>query len=63
MPIFFFRTDDSQCDKIHFFLTTVHCFADGYVEKQPLDSREEYCAEHLLKNSRKAWIYVLAAAI
>ena len=46
-PIFFPRTDDSQCNRIHFSLTTVHC-DNGYVGKQPV-GRKEYCAECWLK--------------
>ena len=33
-PIFFPRTDDSHCDKMHSSLTAVHCFEDGYLGKQ-----------------------------
>ena len=35
-PIFFSGIDDSHCDRIHSSLTTVHCFDDGYVGKQPM---------------------------
>ena len=35
-PIFFPKIDDSYCDRIHSSLTTVHCFEDGYVRKQPV---------------------------
>ena len=41
-PIFFLRIDDSHCDRIHFSLTTVHCFDNDYVGKQPL-ALEDYC--------------------
>ena len=40
--------DDSHCDKIHFSLTTVHCFDNGYVGKKQV-AWEEYCAEYWLK--------------
>ena len=35
-PIFFSKMDDSHCDRIHSLLNVVHCFENGYVEKQPL---------------------------
>ena len=35
-PIFFSKIDDSHCDRIHSSLTTVHCFDDGYMGKQPM---------------------------
>ena len=45
--IFFLRTDHSHCVRIHSSLTTVHCFHNGYVGKQPV-ARDEYCAEYWL---------------
>ena len=49
-PIFFPRTDDSHCDRIHFSLITVHCFDNGYLGKQPV-AWKEYCAEYWLKRT------------
>ena len=34
-PAFFPWIDDNHCDRIHSTLTTVHCFDNGYVGKQP----------------------------
>ena len=60
-PLFFLRIDDSHCDRIHSSLTTIHCFDNGYVGKQPV-AWTEYCAEcWLKKDHRKAWIHVLGA--
>ena len=42
------RIDDSQCGRIHSSLTTVHCFDNGYVGKQPL-AWKEYCVQYWLK--------------
>ena len=39
-PIFFPRTDDSHCDRIHSSLTAVRCFDNGYVGKQPVAWKE-----------------------
>ena len=38
----------SHCDRIHSSLTAVHCFNNGYVEKQPV-AWKEYCAAYWLK--------------
>ena len=35
-PIFFLRINYSHCNRIHSSLTTVHCFIDDYVGKQPV---------------------------
>ena len=43
-PIFFLRIDDGHCDRIHFSPTTLHCFDNGYVGKQPV-AWKEYCAD------------------
>ena len=48
-PIFFPRTDNIHCDRIHFSLTTVHCFNNGNVGNQPV-AWKEYCPE-LVKRS------------
>ena len=32
---------------IHFSLTAVHCFGDGYMGKQPV-AWKEYCAEYMI---------------
>ena len=53
-PTFFPRTDDSHCDRVHFFLTPLCCFDNGYVGKQPVAGK---------KNSSKAWIGALADTI
>ena len=50
-PIFYTRIDDSHCKTIHSSLTTVHCFNDSYVGKQPV-AWKEYCAEFLLTLSQ-----------
>ena len=47
-PIFFPRIDDSHCDRIYSSLTTVCCFDNGYVGKQPVVWKE-YCVEYWLK--------------
>ena len=47
-PILFPRIDDSHCNRIHSSLTTVHCFDNGYVGKQPV-AWEEYYTQYLLK--------------
>ena len=46
-PVFFQRIDGGHCDRIHYSLTAVRCFDDGYVGKQPR-TRKEYCAEYWL---------------
>ena len=46
-PTFSPRIDDSHCDRIHSFLTAVHCFDDDYVG-QPV-AWKEYCAKYWLK--------------
>ena len=43
--VMFLMIDVSHCDRIHSFLTTVHCFSNGYVEKQPV-TWKEYFAEY-----------------
>ena len=52
-PIFFPRIDDSQCDSIHTSLTSVRCFNNGYVGKQPV-AWKEYCAEHWLNELQES---------
>ena len=52
-PIFFLRTDDSHCDRIHSSLTTVHCFDNGYVGKQRV-AWKEYCAEYWIKEVQES---------
>ena len=61
-PIFFPRIDDSHCDRIHSYLTAVHCFENGYKGKRPV-AWKEYCVEYLLKELGKAWIGVLATVM
>ena len=51
--ILFPRIDDNRCDRIHSSLIAVHCFADGYVGKQPV-AWEEYCAEYCLKEFQES---------
>ena len=41
-PIFLSMIDDSHCDRIHTSLASVHCFENGYVEKQPV-AWKQYC--------------------
>ena len=38
------RTDNNQCNRIHFSLAAVHCFDNGYVREQPV-AWKEYCAK------------------
>ena len=52
-PIFFPRIDDSHCDRIHSSLTTVRCFNNGYVGKQPV-AWKEYCGEYWLKELQES---------
>ena len=52
-PIFFPRIDDSHCDRIHFSLTTVHFFNNGYAEKKPA-AWKGYCAEYRLKELQES---------
>ena len=52
-PIFFPRIDDIHCNRIQSTLTTVHCFYDGYVGKQPV-AWKEYCAECWLKEPQES---------
>ena len=54
--------DDRHCDRIHSFLTVVHCPYDDYVGKQAV-VWVEYCAKYWLKEPMKAWIGALAAAM
>ena len=51
-PIFFPRTDDSHCNRIHFPLTAVLCL-DGYVGKQPV-AWKKYCGEYWLKELQES---------
>ena len=57
-PIFFLRIDDSHFDRIRSSLTTVCCFENGYVGKQPV-AWKEYCVKYWLKTC----IGVLAALV
>ena len=52
-PVFFPRINDSHCDRIHSSLTIVHCFDNGYVEKQAV-AWKEYYAEYWLKQLQKS---------
>ena len=52
-PILFPRIDDSHCDRIHSSLTTVSCFDNDYVRKQPVASKE-YSVEHWLKEFQES---------
>ena len=52
-PIFFPRIDDRHCDRIHSFLTTVRCFDNERVGKQP-EAWKEYCADYWLKELQKS---------
>ena len=51
--LFFLRTDDSHCDRIHSSLTAIHCFDNDYVRKQPV-AWKEYCAEYWLKELQES---------
>ena len=35
-PIFFPRTHESHCNRIHSSLTVAHCFSDSYKGKHPV---------------------------
>ena len=61
-PIFFPRIDDSHCDRIYSSLNTVRCFDNGYVGKHQWLGKN-IVRSTVQKNSRKAWIGALAAAI
>ena len=50
LPTFFPRIDDSHCNRIHSFLTAVHCFENG---KQPM-AWQEYCVECWLKELQES---------
>ena len=52
-PIFFPWIDNSHCDRIHYSLTPVCCFNDGYVGKQPV-AWKEYCVECWLKELQES---------
>ena len=52
-PIFFCRTDDNHCDRIHSSLTGVHSFHNGYVQKQPV-AWKEFCVENWLTFATQA---------
>ena len=43
--IFFPRIEDSHCDRMHSSLTSVHCFDNGNVGKQPV-AWKECCVEY-----------------
>ena len=45
LPSFFPRIDDGHCDRVHSSLTTVRCFDNRYVGKQPV-AWKEYCARY-----------------
>ena len=46
--IFSLRNDDSHCDSIHSSLNAVHCFDNGYLEKQPVACKV-CCAKYWLE--------------
>ena len=52
-PMFFSRIDDSHCYRIYSSLTTVRCFDNAYVGKQPV-AWKEYCAEYWLKELQES---------
>ena len=54
-PIFFLRIDDSHCDRIHSSLTSVNCFDNGCVRKQPV-AWKEFCAEYWLKELEESMV-------
>ena len=47
------KIDDSHCDRIHFSLSAVRYFDNGYVGKQPV-AWKEYCAEYWLKELQES---------
>ena len=51
--MFFLRTVDSHCDRIHSSLTAVYCFDRGYVGKQPVGWKEN-CAEYWLNELQES---------
>ena len=51
--LFFPRTNDSLCDRIHSSLTAVSCFDNGNVGKQPVVGKE-YCAGYWLKELQES---------
>ena len=52
-PILFPRIDDSHCNRVLSSLTTVPCFDNGFVGKQPV-AWKEYCAEYWLKELKES---------
>ena len=52
-PILWPGIDDSHGDRIHTSLTTVLCFDNGYVGKQPV-AWKGYCAEYWLKRFQES---------
>ena len=42
-PIFFPRTDDSHCNRIHSSLNAADCFDNGYVGKRPTGLERILC--------------------
>ena len=51
--MFFTKIDDSNYDRIHSFVTNVHCFGNGCVRKQPA-AWKEYCAEYWCKELQES---------
>ena len=51
--LFLLRIDDKHWDRIHSSLTTIHCFDNGCVGKQPVVWKE-YCAEYWLKELQES---------
>ena len=47
------RIDDSHCDRIQTSLTTVRCFNNGELGKQPV-ALKEYCGEYWLKELQES---------
>ena len=51
-PVFLQRIDDSHYDRIHYSLSIVYCFDNGYVGKQPV-AWKEYCTENWIKELKE----------
>ena len=64
-PILFSRIDDSHCDMIHSSIIAVHCFDNALCGEKTNDLERILCRVLVKRkrNSRKAWIGALAAAI
>ena len=52
--VFFPRINDNHCNRIHSSLTSVCCFDNGYVGKQPVALKEYCMVSHTLKELQES---------